>query len=1265
MKFHLFVLSLFLTISSLLSANAENDTSYTIKWNEIENWIAPMSSVKVLSFDGATYPTGDLLPYFHVEIPAQASYVYDVELINPIYEQLKPNEQLLVAGKINQQKVNVQSSLLNSRGDATLNISFLPLIVEGERLSKLISFDLKITASPAPQKTSKTTFHTYSNNSVLAQGRFVKIRISESGVYRLTFEDLQSMGVNPANVRIFGYGGAMLNQSFLLPKHDDLPEVAIWMEKGADNVFNAGDYILFYAQGVNRWAYDKSRAMFTHELNLYSNHGYYFVTSDAGIGKKIEPKQISVPDGATIVDVDEFVDYRVHEKESINLWNSGKVFYGESFVNGTNLNVNFSFPNIVKASNSARVRMDVAATATASSVFSLTLNGEQTRTLSVQPVTGDFYEKAKGATSVLTYTPVSDAFNMGLRYTTSASSPKGYLNFIEVNVRRSLKMTGSVMPFRNVDNLGANSYSRFKLSDATSNVLVWDITDQLNIVQLPTEQMDDVKVFYASNATENQYLAINPTVASAFPKPEIVGAVPNQNLHALTPTDMVILTHPKFLTQAETLAQAHREMNFLTVAVVTTEQVYNEFSSGAPDATAYRWVMKMLYDRAIESGNTADFPKYLLLFGRGSFDNRNVLDNTGDNYILTYQAENSLVSTSSYVTDDYFGFLEDHEGLSVPSHTVDLGIGRFPVTTVQQASDVVSKTITYMENSRKGNWKNQLCFLADDGDGALHMRQADSIASMVGRLHPSYQINKIYLDAYQQEVSASGQTYPLAKNHFQNLLRSGLFLLNFTGHAGPTGWTNEQILTVSDVRSLTNKHLPVWMAATCDFLQFDGSAVSAGENVVLNPIGGGIGILSAARPVYASQNMTLNKFFAENLFSKVDGNHHRIGDVVRIAKNSIKSDVNKLSYVYLGDPAVRLTYPTDYKIITSKINDSDVQGNDTVSALSRVSIQGFVADENNNVVSGFNGRVHVVVFDKVQRITTLNNDGDGTLTYSDRPNRLFSGKADVVDGEFTVSFILPKDIKYNFGAGRINYYAQDDTNNMEAQGHFENFIIGGTNQTIELEFEGPEVSMYLNSENFVSGGKVNETPMFVAEVSDINGINSIGSGIGHDILLVVNKDPNKSYVLNDYYESLPNSYTDGFVKFILPELPNGKHTLTFRVWDLLNNSTTKTLDFEVVKGLDPVIFEIYNYPNPAKVSTKFAVKHDRPETIMNTTVDIFDLAGRKVWSFSQNTADEIYWDLCGPDSRKVQPGVYLYRVRVNTNGNEVQSKIKKLLVVKE
>ncbi|MEI6554414.1 MAG: type IX secretion system sortase PorU [Paludibacter sp.] len=1250
----LLFLSLFLTLFvTALSANNQQLTQCIIEWQGVEKITLDSSYINIISFRTAQYPYENKLPYYNKRIITDLHKVYSAKVTNTIYIPVTEAEKLIIGDVKFSSEPEVSLNSLQSRGNSYLDVNVLPFVTRGGKILKLQSFDLQINTEDAPQKVSSINNRTYVENSVLAQGKFVKIRIVNSGIYKLTNEDLTSMGVNPSNVRVFGYGGNVLDQSFTSAKIDDLPELAI---------YNSGSYILFYAQGINKWIYDNSKSMFTHTINSYSKYGYYFITSDAGVGKTITPKTITPPTDATINQVDQFVDYQVWEKENQNLISSGKEFYGETFNDILSYYFIFNFPNPV-LTNSTIARLDVAASSSTASNFMLSLNGTQSKTLSVAAKTqGDNYEQAKASSGIFSFTPQdTPAFNFNISYAKAGTTSVGYLNYLELNVRRKLIMNGSAMQFQNVDNLGLGGYNQYLLSNANSNIQIWDITDPQNINSITTTLSHDTLSFKDSGNESKSYIAINPSAAGDFPKPEIVGAIDNQNLHAIKQSDLVIITNPNFLTQAQTLAQAHRDKDNLTVSVVTTEQVYNEFSSGTPDATAYRWVMKMLYDRNWD--NKVNLPKYLLLFGRGTFDNRKILSNSGDNLVLTYQNENSLVTTTSYTTDDYFTLLDDNEGSQIPFNLMDLGIGRLPVITTQQATDVVSKIVNYIDNKEKGNWKNQLCFLADDGDMALHMKQADSITNLIAKNNPSYQLNKIYLDAYQQEVSASGQSYPIAKNQLLSLIQKGVFLLDFTGHAGATGLTNESVLSLGDVKKMTNSHLPLMIGATCDFLQFDVQTVSGGEQFVLNPLGGGIGILSAARPVYASQNFDLNRQVCDNLFKRVNNKQQRIGDIISSAKNTIGTQLNKLSYLYMGDPALMLKYPTNYKVLTSKINQSTTFGNDTLRALSVATVFGYIANDSGDTVTSFNGTVQATVFDKVQRVTTLNNEGDGGMTYSDRPNTLFSGKADVKNGIFSFSFMLPKDIKYNYGGGRINYYASDDINNIEAQGYFENLTIGGTTKNFIDETDGPSVNIYLNSDQFVSGDKVNETPVFIANIKDIDGINTVGSGIGHDIRLTVDDDPTQSYVLNDYYQAAANSYTDGTLTYKMPQMLDGKHTLTFKVFDLLNNSTTVSADFEVVTGLTPNIFSIYNYPNPVRTKTNIVVKHDRPETVLSTLVDIFDLSGRKIWSFSQLNADDIVWDLNSNIGQKVKPGIYLYRVSIKTSDSDISSKTNKMLIV--
>ncbi|MFZ4582620.1 MAG: type IX secretion system sortase PorU, partial [Paludibacter sp.] len=1237
----------------------------TITWKGVETMSMGNSTTKLINFSNAVFPDETQLPYFNKRITAEPNYTYQVIIQQPVFENVSSEElQVLSSKSIANQSIISTTSILNLRGTSYLDILISPFVLNNGVIQKLKSFTLEVQKTAKTQKVKSNISHTYASNSVLASGKFIKIAVVNAGVYRLTYEDLNAMGINPANVRIFGYGGEVLDQNFANPILDDLPELAIQMEKGSDGVFNSGDYVLFYAKGIQKWSYDRTREMFIHTINSYATKGYYFVTSDAGVGKKIETKAITVPQGSPIVPVEEFTDYSVSENELINLANSGKEFYGQKFDERNTNSYVFNFPNIVQT-NSTKVRLDVAGAASVVTSFTIDLDGAQQKSLQIPKRTdGDFYEKAKASNGFYTFTPTRDVLNLKLTYNQVVPTSIAYLNYIEVNAQRALKMSGAYMPFQYTGQLGTNNYCEYKLSDAGANVQIWDITEAHNISRVQTQVIDSKTTFTAPGIDLKNYLAIDPTIASSFPKPEIIGQVTNQNIHAMPQAEMIIITNPKFVVQAEELAQAHRTIDNLRVNIFTTDQVYNEFSSGTPDATAYRRAVKMFYDRALKSSTPVDLPKYLLLFGRGTFDNRKLQSSSGDNLILTYQADNSLVETLSYVTDDYFGFLDDNEGTQIPSHLLDVGIGRFPVTNTTDAENVVKKTIDYMKNTNMGKWKNQLCFLADDGDNALHMKQADSIANTISRNFKSYQVNKIYLDAYNQEISASGETYPVARKQLHDLIAKGLLYLNYTGHAGAQGWSNESVMTTNDVVSFTNKILPIWVGATCDFLQFDLKVVSAGEKVVLNPNGGGIGIFSAARPVYASQNFTVNKYFTENLFKKINGIHYRVGDAIALAKNSVGSEINKLSYIYMGDPALKLAFPTDYNVKTTTINNNTTFGTDTLKAMSVVNVTGEIIDSNNQSVPTFNGDLSMDVYDKLQRITTQNNHGDGNLVYSDRPNVLFSGKAAVKNGQFAFTFMLPKDIKYNYGGGRINYYASN-TESEEAQGYFENFIVGGTNKNAVLETNGPEIKLYLNSENFKSGDKTNESPLLIAQLKDVSGINKVGSGIGHDLLITIDNEPMQSKVLNDYFETAANSYSEGSLRYKLNDLTEGKHTITFKAWDLLNNSASETIEFEVINGLQPVIFNVYNYQKEGEIVSHIKVLHDRPETILNTLIEIFDLSGRKIWHFTQNNADEIQWDFRGIDGIKVKSGVYFYKISISTNNSEVYSKSNKIFVLEK
>ena len=730
-------------------------------------------------------------------------------------------------------------------------------------------------------------------------------------------------------------------------------------------------------------------------------------------------------------------------------------------------------------------------------------------------------------------------------------------------------------------------------------------------------------------------------------------------------------------TQAERLAEAHRTKDNLTVRVVTPESIYNEFSSGTPDATAYRRFMKMFYDRKTSE---ADAPKYLLLFGDGSFDNRKLTSAWKSvdmsNMLLTYQTENSL-SSQSYVIDDYFGFLDDADNKkSLQNKKLCLGIGRFPIRTVEQATQMVDKVISYMENKNTGSWKNNLCFMADDGsntDGFMteHMEFADQLAGYVESEHPEFLVNKLYYDAYKKDMTAG--TYPDVRSGLQKLLKDGLLLFNYTGHGGTTALSDEKVLTQTDINQFTYTHLPVWVTATCDFTRFDDLNTSAGEDVFLNKSSGGIALFTTVRVAYSRPNFPINDNVIRNLFERNNGRRRTLGEVMQATKNTLSS-VYKLGFCLIGDPAVKMAYP-EFGMKVTTVNGQSVDGNSiSFKALEKITVEGEVLDVSGQLVTDFTGIVNPTVKDSKVTVTCLKNsnkDDSPAFTFTDYPNTIFIGNDSVRNGKFSFTFTVPKDISYSNLQGKMNLYAVDTESGNEAQGNFDNFIVGGTSDTAETDTIGPEIrALYLNDTTFVDGGQVNTTPYFVAELWDKSGVNITGSSVGHDMMLVIDESTVLSYNLNSYYELLPGEDGTGIVKFPIPALEPGKHTAEFWVWDILNNSTVRTFTFEVVEGLKPFLFDVIATPGIAREQVTFHLMHNRPESRMRVGIMVYDLAGRQLWKHEESGTSGLFenytvsWDLTSGGVR-MRPGVYIYRAAISTDNSKDATKARKFIILGE
>ena len=1097
--------------------------------------------------------------------------------------------------------------------------------------------------------------HTYADRSVLASGSWVKISVPSSGVCRMSFDELRAAGINPSELRVFGYGGAQLNQDFSKTKIDDLPQVPVYV---------GSDFVLFYVQGPISWAYTDGR--YKHTKNTYSNLGYYFLTDNVGT-----KKALPVSDAATgTVEVYTYWNQQVHELDSLNLVDrsgvdgAGREFYGEQFTSGKKRTFTFSTPN-ANANAQCTIYADMAAYATAASTFSVNLNGTSRSVQISAPVPSDHYTfGVQGSTSFSTNAKANQQQVQLTFSNTTASGALGWLNYIEIATPCSLRMSGDYMTIYTEALSSSSAASRYHMASANANTQVWDITDLSAITRCNTTLSGTELTWNEAPQQQGglrRYIAVN-TQGTNFVHATVAGTVSNQNLHNLRNIDYVIICPEGYEAESRRLAQAHEQKQSITWAVVTDKQVYNEFSSGTPDATAYRWLMKMLYDRA--NNGDGQKPRWLLLMGHGSFDNRNLLPNSGTKLLLTYQAPNSLNEVKAYASDDYFGWLDDNEGLYDLTAKMDIGVGRLPVETVEEAGTTVDKLIGYMRNDLPGKWKNQLVYLADDGDRGQHTETAEGSAEGVRKANPDFVVHKIYLDAYPQEVNASGESYPLAKNRVMNLIKSGVFFFDYSGHGGYNAITSESILALRDIEKMNNAHLGFWAFITCNFGHFDSGQRCAAETALMNPNGGAVGVLSATRTVYASPNTALNRAFTNELFKHSDAFHYEatLGEALAAAKNTlgVSDDGNKMAYVLIGDPAMRLNFPTDYWVKTTTQMD-------TLNALSVQQVEGQIIDEDSMLVSDFNGKLDVTVYDKMQIIATRDNDdtsGEPAIkTYNDYPNIIFTGSTTVKDGLFAYTFMVPKDIRYNYGKGRIVYYAHDDEHNEDAVGHFEQFILGGTGSIVAVDTVGPQMTIYLNSPAFVNGQTTYATPRFFADLYDENGINTAGAGIGHDLMLVIDDDPKQTYSINEYFTAANASYRQGQVSYLMEALPNGPHTLSFRAWDLMNNSTTKSLNFIVDADSDPSIYSVMTYPNPVQQAgiMNLVVLYDQPDELLTTELYVYNLNGQILWTRTQNNPDRIQLNLA---EMNLQPGVYVYSVKIKSATSKYSTCSGKIIVTK-
>ena len=1116
----------------------------------------------------------------------------------------------------------------------------------------------------------------YAPHSVLATGSWYKIAAREPGMYKLDLTQLAALGINTGSLsstsfRLFGHPAGMLPEANNGTYYDDLTELAVQVVDGGDGLINNNDYILFYHPGADEWLKDSINQSFSHKKNRYTSLSYYFITI-GGNGKRIQSAPLISNPAQTVTSFNERLFY---ELDSINLLAGGKEWYGEEFANapGKTLTRSFpvSIPNYLPGAALTLRTNCIARSVGAPSRFDIRFDNQPLGQLQVNPVSGGQYDPYVQSAS-FTAATINNSANpvLGYSFTPGSFNAQGWLNWYEVFTRRTLSMNGvNQLLFRDWSSIN-NSTAVFVISQATNSLQVWDVTEMTNARVMPGQLTGTDYRFANTTERLKEYVAFSST---GFLQPQTIGGVSNQDLHAAGPADLLIITHKNWISEAQRLAAFHQQQQALRSVIATTEQVYNEFAGGSPDPVAIRDFVRMYYDKYGTSVN--DKPRYLLLFGDASFDYRDrVTNNT--NFVPGWQTEQSIDPLSTYTSDDFFGFLDNNEDINSGSliNYLDIGIGRVPAKNVTEARQFVDKLIAYADSASMGPWRNMLTFIADDEDGNLHLQDAEQITATTVATAPGFNVQKIYLDAYQQESGAGGSRYPEANQAINNQVLNGTLIWNYSGHGGSSRLAEETILDQSIINSWNNKNrLPLFITATCDFAPYDNPVLnSIGENLLLRPVTGAIALMTTTRPVFAFSNRVMNNNYLRfAMQAGPDGQYPSLGDAVKAAKNftyqTLPDIANNRKFTLLGDPAMTLAFPV-LKVRPTLINNQPVTQADTLSAGETVTIDGEVTDNQGNRLIDYNGFVYPVIYDKPQTVSTRGNDpGSQPVPFQVQQNSLFRGKFSVTDGRFSFRFKVPKDIGFQYGNGRLSLYAENGK--QDAQGVFTNFMVGGIGQLTDRDTTGPVIRAWLNDERFANGGLTNQQPVLIVKLTDSSGINTTGLGIGHDLVATLDGDNNQYYVLNDFYQADADSYQRGSLRFQLPGMEPGPHSLRIKAWDVMNNSGEYLLDFIVGNDGELEISHVLNYPNPFTTRTSFWFEHNKPGQSLQVQLQIMTISGRVIRAVTQtlqtegNRVTEISWD--GRDDYGNRPGrgVYLYKLRVISPGRKSREVLGKLVML--
>lgn len=1109
---------------------------------------------------------------------------------------------------------------------------------------------------------------TYAESSLLSSGRWVKVSVTETGIHQIPVSALRSWGFSdPAKVKVYGYGARRIPDRLDTTYIDDLPQTP--------SEYVDGTGIVFYAEGPVTWSL--TQGSYEPVNSPWTTAGYYFL-SDSPEGERLTPKGSGTPsatDPAT-----SFTDRIAHELEINTPGQIGHMLVGEEFKYSPTQNFTLRMTDPVADSN-AIIAVSFVAKASSASTISLTANGEKLPSSGTDRISQSTDSHVFGVmtTTRKQWQASGSSLQLGISFAGGGTVTSANLNYISLTYQRNLAIPANApaLSFR----LPSTSRAA-KLSNITDKTRIWDVTTPLAVTAINFATEGNAALWTSDYTGTREYAAWNPS--TSLPSPKYVETVKNQDLHSLESADMVIFTLPEWKTQADRLAQYRSSgSDSLTVMVLTPQEIYNEFSSGVPDAMAFRKLLKMLHDRP-RNGHPL---RYALFFSRVTFDNRRL---TPQGKALGYPTmpgwftDSSLSENTSYTSDDMFGFLADNSGVNPGRDALSIGVGRFPVTSLADATTAVDKVIAYETKMPRGTWKNNTLLLADDQDSGEHMMQTDSLYNWISRSSGGGAVfnRRLYMDAFE----LVGGQYPEAKSQLFRWLDEGIMLWVFIGHANPSSLTHENLVTYSDLNTLYLRHWPFMYAATCDFLHWDAPTISGAEILFDNPDGGIIGAISATRPVYISENGNLTASFGRHFFERGDdGRFNTIGDIYRNAKNDYRNkkfelvaNDNKLRYVLMGDPSMRLTLPSstiEVETINGKnVNVSDTEEPPTIMARQNATVTGRILSPDGSPMDDFTGLLSAVLYDAEESVTTRGNGDAGVSITFDQPGgKLYAGVDSIKNGRFTLRIPMPSEVADNYRPATLNLYAQstDGGELREAVSVFNGLYVYGTDMTAATDTIAPTIeTFYLNHSSFKSGDKVNPSPMAIATVTDNRAISISNAGVGHQMTLLLDGGTKHYTDISDFYTPFTDGTPGGTIAYPLEGLVTGDHTLRLRVWDTEANSAEQTIAFTVATDIAPTLYDIYSDANPATTAANFYISHDRPDRTLTVTVEVFDMMGHKLWESTRTARSDMFtttpvtWDLTDMAGRRVARGIYLYRATLSDreSGDNMATATKRIAV---